>query len=438
MTKFSKSTLAFCLLCTAIATQAADWPQWRGPDGQGHVVGTGYPLTWSETENVAWKVELPGRGHSSPVVDGSRIWLTTAEESPITEEKRKEKLAKNTGGQPLVLVGSLSLRAVCVDRQSGKIVHDIELMTHDDPDWTHQINTFASPSPVIDDGKLYCSFGTHGSACLDTTTGKVLWTNQELRLNHENGPGSTPVIYGDNFIIHCDGSDAQYIAALNKHDGKLAWKTPRSGALRSDPQLRKAYGTPLVVKLNGRDQLISPGADWLYSYDPKTGEELWKLSYEELGFSIVPRPVFGHGMIYISTSFMRGEVLAVKLDASNKPAIAWRYSKAAPKIPSPLLVGDELYFISDNGVATCLDAESGAKRWEERLSGNFAASPAFADGRIYFQNREGKTFVVQPGPQFKLLATNTLDSGHWASLVGVDGAFYLRTDKALYCIAAKQ
>lgn len=421
------------LLGVAVAG-AAEWPQWRGPDGQGHVAGTGYPLTWSETANVAWKVELPGRGHSSPVIDGDQIWLTTAVEAPISEERKKQKLAANTGGQPLVLVGALSLRAVCVDRKTGHILHDVELLTDEDPDWTHQINTFASPSPVIEDGKLYCAFGTHGSACLDTKTQKVLWTNRELKLNHENGPGSTPVVYGDNFIIHCDGSDVQYIAALDKHSGKLAWKTPRSGALRSDPQLRKAYGTPLVVKLNGRDQLISPASDWLYSYDPATGEELWKLNYEELGFSIVPRPVFGHGMIYFSTSFMRGEVLAVKFDPSGAPSIAWRYNKAAPKMPSPLLVGDELYFVSDNGVATCVDAKTGEKHWEERLAGNFAASPAFADGRIYFQNREGKTYVVQPGTEYKLLATNTLDGGHWATLAGVDGAFYLRTDKALYCV----
>lgn len=427
-------TSFLAVVFSASLVAAAQWPQWRGPDGQGHVTGTGYPLAWSETENVAWKVELPGRGHSSPVVDGNEIWLTTAVETPITEEKRQEKLAKNVGREPLVLVGSLSLRAICVDRATGKIVHDIELLTDDDPDWTHQINTFASPSPVIDEGKLYCAFGTHGSACLDTQTQRVLWTSRELRINHENGPGSTPVIYGENFIVHCDGSDVQYIAALNKHDGKLAWKTPRSGAMRPDGQLRKAYGTPLVVKLHGRDQLISPASDWLYSYDPATGQELWKLNYEELGFSIVPRPVFGHEMIYFSTSFMRGEVLAVKFDPTGAPAIAWRYSKAGPRVPSPLLVGDELYFVSDNGVATCLDAKTGEKNWEKRLAGNFVASPTLADGRIYFQNREGKTYVVQPGPKYELRATNTLDSGHWASLVGVDGAFYIRTDKALYCV----
>jgi outer membrane protein assembly factor BamB len=413
---------------------AAEWPQWRGPDGQGHVPGTSYPLQWSEAKNVAWKTKLPGRGHSSPVIDGNHIWLTAADEAPISEERRKEKLAKNTGSQPLTLVGELTMLAICVDCETGKVVKTIKLITDPDPDWTHQINTFASPSPVLDDGRLYCAFGTHGNACVDTKSGDVKWTDRGLKLNHENGAGSTPIVWGDHFIVHCDGSDVQYIAALDKRTGKLAWKTPRSGELRSDPQLRKSYGTPLVVKLQGRDQLISPGADWLYSYDPTTGEELWKLSYEELGFSVVPRPVFGHGMLYFSTSFMRGQILAVKFDPSGKPEIAWRYSKQAPKIPSPILVGDELYFISDAGVATCLDARTGALHWEERLAGNFAASPTLADGRLYFSNREGKTYVVQPGTTYKLLATNTLDGGHWASFAGVDGAFYVRTDKALYRI----
>lgn len=430
--KISAILLA-AIVSSATLVRAAEWPQWRGPEGQGHVAGAGYPLEWSETKNVAWKTEIPGRGHSSPVIDGEKIWLTTATETPITEEAKAKKLAANTGSQPLTLVGQLSLRATCVDRNSGKILHNIELMTDDDPDWTHLINTFASPSPVLDDGKLYCSFGTHGSACLDTKSGKVVWTNDELNIQHENGPGSTPVVWGDYFILHCDGSDQQYVAALNKQTGKLAWKTKRSGEMNENPQLQKCYGTPLIVKLDGREQLISQGADWLYSYDPATGEELWKMKYGQLGFSIVPRPIFGHGMIFHSTSFMKAQVQAVRIE-NGQPRIVWHYDRQAPRIPSPILVADELYFVSDNGVATCLDAKTGKLHWEERLGGNIAASPTFADGRLYFHNREGKTFVVAPGPEFELLATNLLDGGHWASLAGADGAFYARTDKALYRI----
>jgi len=425
--------LASLVLFAWLPASFAQWPQWRGPDGQGHAVGAGYPATWSETENVAWKAELPGEGHSSPVVDGDRIWLTTAIAAPISEEEKQKKLAANTGNQPLTLVGQLSLRALCVDRQTGELLHNIELMVHDDPQWTHQINTFASPSPVLDDDHLYCCFGSHGNACLDTDTLKVRWTNQQLNVMHENGPGSTPVVWGDYYILHCDGSDEQYVAALNKYTGKLAWKTPRSGQMHDNPQLQKAYGTPLVVKIDGRDQLISPGADWLYAYDPATGEELWKLNYGQLGFSIVPRPVFGHGMIFISTSFMRAQIQAIQVD-DGKPRIAWTHHKGAPRIPSPILVGDELYFISDKGIATCLDAKTGKLHWDERLGGNVAASPTYADGRLYFHNREGETYVVEPGPEFRLLHTNKLDGGHWASLAAADGAFYVRTDEALYCL----
>ena len=430
-----KQTLLASLLVALSTTVFADapWPQWRGPDGQGHLSGEGYPATWSETENIAWKAELPGSGHSSPVIDEQHVWLTTATADPITEEARKKKLEANTGSQPLTLVGRLSMRALCIDRKSGKLLHNIEVLSHDDPQWTHQINTFASPTPVLSDGRLYCSFGSHGNACLDTKTLKVLWTNQELEVMHENGPGSTPVVWGDFFIVHCDGSDAQFIAALNKHDGKLAWKTKRSGEMNSNPQLQKAYGTPLMVKIQGRDQLISPAADWLYSYDPATGEELWKLHYGVLGFSNVPRPVAGKGMIFIATSFMKSQIQAIKVE-DGKPRLVWKYEKSVPRFASPLLVCDELYFINESGIATCLDAETGKLHWDERLGGNVAASPTYADGRVYFHNREGKTYVVKAGKDFELLHTNELDSGHWASLAGVDGVLYARTDKALYRI----
>ena len=426
-------TLAAFLSLLPTLAFSADWPQWRGPDGSGHISGTGYPTSWSETENVAWKTELPGQGHSSPVIDGDAVWLTTATTAPISEEKKKEKLAANTGSQPLTLVGELSMRALCVDRKSGELLHNIELLVHEDPQWTHQINTFASPSPVLDDGKLYCCFGSHGSACLDTKTKKVLWTNQDLVVLHENGPGSTPVVWGDYFIVHCDGSDVQYIAALNKQTGKLAWKTKRSGEMNDNPQLQKAYGTPLVVTIDGQDQLISPAADWLYAYDPATGEELWKLNYGLLGFSIVPRPVFGHDTIYFSTSFMKAQIQAVKVE-DGKPRILWTHDKGAPKIPSPILVGDELYFVNDKGIATCLDAATGKWHWETRLPSQVDRSPTYADGHLYFHNREGETFVVAPGPEFNLLHTNRLDGGHWASMAGADGAFYVRTDKAFYCL----
>jgi len=424
--------LAACL--PAATSSAAEWPQWRGPDGQGHAAATGLPTEWSETKNVTWKTKLPGRGHSSPVVENGRIWMTAGVETPISEEEKKRRTASNTGDQPLVVSGKLSLRALCVDMKSGKLLHNVELLFIEEPDWTHALNTFASPTPVIEDGRLYCHFGTHGNACLDTQTQEVMWTNRELTLRHENGPGSSPILWKDLMIFHCDGSDVQYVAALDKATGKVAWKTERSGEMRANPQLKKAYGTPLIVEIDGRDQLISPGADWLYSYDPATGKELWKVNYGVLGFSIVPRPVVGHGMIYFCTSFMRSQVLAVKYQGVDKPEIAWRYNKQAPQKPSPILVGEELYFVSDKGVATCLDAKTGQEHWQVRMGGNYSSSPLYADGKLYFCSHQGVTTVIKPGTKYEELAKNRLASDIMASPIALDGALFIRTIEAIYRI----
>lgn len=427
-----------CCLSLVLAVSqasAAEWPQWRGPDGQGHSTAKNLPLTWSESENVVWKTEVPGKGWSSPVIEGTQIWMTAAIESAASEAEKQKRLAANTGNQPLNISGKLSLRAICLDRESGKLLHDIEVLTEESPEPVHALNSFASPSPILEAGRLYCHFGTNGTACVDTRTAKVVWTNRELKLNHENGPGSTPVLWNNLLIVHCDGSDTQFIAALGKADGKLVWKTERSGKMDPNPQLKKAYGTPAITSVGGRETVVSPGADWLYGYDPETGRELWKLSYEAQGFSIVPRPVIGHGMIFFGTSFMKPEILAVTLDKS--PKIAWRFKKQAPNIPSPLLVGDELLIIADKGVATNLDAKTGETHWTERLGGNFCSSPLFADGRIFIGNREGQTFVLAPGKTYKLLATNTLDGQIMATPAAIGSDLFVRTDKAMYRIAKK-
>ncbi len=429
----TSSLIYFVVFCHALFATEADWPQWRGPDGQGHSSAKNLPLTWSESANVAWKTILPGRGWSSPVIEGNQIWMTTAIESPLSETEKKKRLEGNTGDQPLSVSGRLSMRALCVDRASGRLLRELELMAEEKPDPVHALNTFASPSPVIEKGRLYCHFGTNGTACLDTKTFKVVWTNQAIHINHENGPGSSPILWHDKLIFHCDGSDAQFVVALDASTGKVVWKTKRSGKTNENPQLKKAYGTPLIVDVGGQPQLISPGADWLYGYDPVTGSELWKLNYGVLGFSIVPRPVYGHGMLFMSTSFMQSELLAVRLD-QGAPEIYWRYKKQVPQMPSPLLVGDELYFVSDKGVATCLDAKTGNVHWTERLGGNFVSSPLYADGRIYLPNREGETFVISPGRKYELLATNKLSGEIMASLAAIDEGLLVRTDKALYLL----
>ncbi len=435
--------LAFALLGPAArAAEPAGWPQFRGPGGQGHSDVKGLPLEWAEDRNVTWRTPLPGQGWSSPVVEDGKVWLTAAVTLPATAEDRARRLKQNTGNQPLNVAKAVLFHALCVDLATGRLEHDIELFREDEPQWVHQLNSYASPTPVLHRGRLYCHFGAFGNACVDTQTAKLVWTQRELRVNHENGPGSTPVLHNQKLIFHLDGSDTQSIAALDASTGQLAWRTPRTGKMRDDPQLKKAYGTPLIVDYRGKPALISPAADWVYAYDPDTGEELWKLSYGVLGFSTVPKPVAGHGMVYLATSFLKSELLAIRIDGQGdkpEPHIAWRMNKGAPQMPSPLLVGDEVYVISDQGgIVTCCDARTGAILYRERIEGNYSASPLYADGRIHFFSREGLTTVLKPGRTFEVLAKNKLDGSLMASPAVAHGALLLRTDKALYRIELKK
>jgi hypothetical protein len=429
-------TAALCIPAILSATAiAAEWPEWRGPGGQGVASAAGLPVSWSATSGITWRTEIPGRGWSSPVIEGNQIWMTTAMETPASPEEASRRLKANTGDQPVTLLEKVELRAVCVDRQTGHLTHNVLLFSVREPQWVHKLNSYASPTPVIEDGRLYCHFGAFGTACVDARDGRVLWTHDSLSVAHENGPGSSPMLWKNLVIFHLDGSDRQFIAALDKATGKLAWKTDRSGAMNTNPQLKKSYGTPIVVESAGKPLLISPAADWLYAYDPATGRELWKVAYGRTGFSISPRPVAGHGMIYMSTAFMKPEILAVKYEGVPAAEIAWRYAKGAPNIPSPLLVGDELYFVSDGGFLTCLDAKTGAELYRERLGGDHSSSPIFADGKIYVSSREGVTTVIKPGRTFGVLAKNQLPGKIFATPAVTDGAFYLRTDEALYRIA---
>ncbi len=400
--------LVWFLALSACASE--DWPQFRGPDGQGHSDAIGLPQTWSEIQNVKWKTAIPGEGWSSPVVFGSQIWLATA------------------------LEDGKSLRAVCVDRDSGKLVHNIEIFQVVAPAPKHALNSHASPTPVIEKGRVYFSFGMYGAACLNSDTGKILWKNTELKHDHgQNGPGSSPILYGGLFILNCDGTELRYVAALNKFTGILVWKTPRSNQINKSPELKKAYATPLIVNVNGKDQLISPGAFRVNSYEPRTGRELWFCDIP--GFSNVPRPVFGHGLVYVCTGYMNSELFAIRpFGAGDVSAthVAWKTRKQVSFKPSPLLVGDQLYMISDSGIASCLNAKTGEPVWSERLEGEYSASPIFADGAIYFFSQQGLTTVIKPDTKLNVVATNTLAAGFMASPAIAGKALFLRTKTHLY------
>jgi len=393
---------------------ASDWPQFRGPTGQGHSSATQLPETWSETENVTWKVPIEGLGWSSPSIQGDQIWLTTA------VDKGK------------------SLRAIALDRQTGKQLLNIEVFQIDEPGSVHGKNSHASPTPYIEDDRVYVHFGAHGIACL-TTNGDVIWRNQELKYDHVHGPGGSPVVVDDLLIFSCDGSDQQFVVALNKNTGVIVWKKKREhiseARLTGKSNVPMAYTTPLLAKVGDTVQLLSAGADSVVSYDPLTGEENWWFSYD--GYSNVPRPVVGKGLVFISSGYDSPQFYAVRIDGSGdvtESHLAWNMKKASPLNPSPLLIGDELYLISDNGIATCVDAVSGETHWQERIGGNFSASPTFADNRIYLLDENAKMTAIAPGKEFQRLATNELEGRTLSTPAIVDDTIFIRTDTHLYRI----
>jgi outer membrane protein assembly factor BamB len=396
--------MKFILLFLTLFSSGSDWPQFRGPTGQGQSDEHNLPLTWSETANVRWKVAVPGRGWSSPVVHGDRIWLTTA-----TEDGK-------------------SLRALAFDRNSGAMVQNVEVFRLKSAKLTNAKNSLASPTPIIDGDRVYLHFGAFGTACI-TQSGEIVWKTRLEYDNGEHGTGGSPVLYEDLLIVSCDGNTAQFVVALDKLTGKVKWKKPREGY--------QAYTTPLIVPLPGGDQLISPGAFRAVAYEPRSGKELWQVRYGE-GFSNVPTPVYGDDLVFICTGFQQPSLLAVRLDGRGdvtKSKVAWKLDRGAPLTPSPLLVGDELYFVCDNGIATCVDAKTGKEYWRARVGGNHSASPIYADGRIYFLSEEGESVVIAPGTTLKHLATNQIEGRTLASMAVAGGSIFIRSETHLYRIA---
>jgi len=403
-----RRNLAFLVLvvlsCAGVG--AEDWPQFRGPTGQGHSSERGLPLDWSESRNVKWKTSVPGRGWSSPVVAGGRVWLTTS--------------VKGNGA---------SLRAVAYDVETGREAVNVEVFRLRSAELLNAKNSHASPTPIADGERVYVHFGAEGTAAL-TTSGEIVWKTR-LPYQSQHGNGGSPMLYGDLLILSCDGSDQAFVVALDKRTGKVRWKT-----WRRQPW-DQAYSTPLLIRVGEQDQVVSVGAYRAAAYDPQTGKELWRVSYAD-GFSNVPRPVYGHGLVYIATGFQQPTLMAVRPDGSGdvtRTHVAWTLRRAAPLTPSPLIVGDEIYVVNDGGIASCLDARTGDTHWQQRLGGEYSASPLFADGRIYFLNEEGTATSIAPGKSFVRLATASIDGATLASIAVADGSLFIRSDTHLYRIA---
>jgi outer membrane protein assembly factor BamB len=424
------------LMSATVAGRAEDWPQFRGPSGQGQAVGADWPLRWSEDENIAWKVSILGRGWSSPVVSGQQIWLTTALDTAATAEVTKRTLERKGAGVPGPCVAShLTLKAICVECASGRVLYDTTLFEIDQPEVISSSNSFASPTPVVNRGRVFCDFGAMGTACVDAVTGAVVWSRR-LVVDHQVGPGSSPVPYDNLLVLVRDGIDQQYIAALDQATGETVWRTDRPPLAPASPTVRKAFSTPLVFQHAGRDQMVVTGARWIVSYEPAIGKELWRVDTGN-SFSNITRPVYGCGLVFAATSFGGSVLRAIRPDGQGDVTathVAWQQTRMVPKHSSPLLVGDELYLVADNGVVSCLDARSGAINWSQRLPGTVLASPVAANGRIYFFGETGATTVVRPGKEFGRLAENHLDGRVLASPALVDQAVILRTATHLYKI----
>src|SRR5262245_8040986 len=403
------------VLFIAFDVRAGDWPEFRGPTGQGIVVEDRIPFEWGPEKNVVWKQSLPGKAWSSPSVVDGKIYLTNA-------------VPEGQGG-------SHSLRALCLAAKTGKVIWDKEVFKQDGKTAppVHTKNSHASPTPLVYGGKIFVHFGHMGTACLDLD-GKVLWKNETLTYRPVHGNGGTPILVDDLLVFSCDGAENPFVVALEKDTGKVRWKSPRD----IDAFKKFSFSTPLLIEVKGKKQIITPGSHVVSALDPKDGKEIWKVTYE--GYSVIPRPVYGHGLVFICTGYDEPTVIAIKVDGEGDVTntnVAWTLKQGAPHAPSPLLDGEELYVVSDRGIATCLDAKTGKVHWRERLGGNYSASPILADGKVYFQSEEGVGTVVKAGRKFEKVATSDLKERTLASFAVADGALFIRTASQLYRFQAK-
>jgi outer membrane protein assembly factor BamB len=385
---------------------ARHWPRWRGPSGQGLAAGTGYVDRWSATENVIWKTPLPGSGNSSPIIWGDRIIVTTARD------------------------GGRQLTVNAYARSDGKLVWERSV-----PDGrrasTHQKNGYASATPATDGQRVYASFGSRGLVALDLNDGKLLWQRDLGQIDNYHGAAGSPLLYKDRVILYQDQSGGAFIAAFNARSGAEMWRTPRDASV--------GWGTPIAVRVGEHDEIIVNGQRTVIAYNPDTGSELWRCGGSS--YEVIPTPVVGYGMVFCASG-RAGPTLAIrpggKGDVSSTH-LAWTSPRGSPFVPSPILVGNLLYMVNDmQSIATAFEATSGRALWQGRLGvaqrEGFSASPVSVDGKVFFTNDEGDTFVLKAGPTFELLHTNRIGEPTLASPALVDGRWYIRTAQNLYAV----
>jgi len=408
------TTVASCLIIEA----NEQWSQFRGHYGNGIIKSKSTPINWSENTNIDWKTPIHDRGWSSPVIWNDQIWMTTA-----TKDGNK-------------------MYAICVNKLSGKIEHDIHVFDVKSPQAITNENTYASPTPVVEEGRVYVHFGTYGTACISTKDGQILWKRRDLNCDHEigAGPASSPFIYNNFLIFNVDGRDVQYVIALNKKTGETAWKTNRSVDFSGvQVNQRKAYGTPFIIPRGNSNQMVSIGAKGVYSYDPENGKELWKA--EHRGWSIAPRPVYGEGLVFTMIDRDRPEMWAINPNGSGditETHIEWKETKRMPPRASPIIIKGLLFVVDRNGYISCIEAKTGKSIWQKRMKGRFSASPILANNLIYFFNEDTVCTIIKPTRELEIVAENKLsDEKLMATPAFDENSIYIRTEKKLTRIVKK-
>ncbi len=401
--------LVFALPCSLPAEQA-NWPEFRGPAGDGRADAAKLPLAIDQSV-VQWQTPIHGKGWSSPVVWGNQIWLTTATED------------------------GTQMSVVCVDRSSGKVLHDLVVIENEEPEFCHPMNSYASPTPVIEQGRLYVHFGSYGTLCLDTADASILWRRDDLKCDHFRGPASSPILYDGKLFVAFDGVDVQFVVALDSKTGETVWKAEREIQYGTDVgDQKKAYGTAEVIRLGDQDQLVYPSAVATIAYDPATGESLWIVYHD--GMNASARPILSDGMLLITNG--SGGMVAVRPDGIGNITdthIAWSSKKSVSKKASPIVVDGLVYLISDDGIASCRQLRDGKILWQQRLAGSYAASPIYADGKIYLFSVEGMIVTLKSGREFQVLAETELGDGFMASPAVVGNQLILRSKSMLYSVS---
>jgi outer membrane protein assembly factor BamB len=401
--------------------QNGNWTHFRGSNLDAISGETSTPSVWNDSTHVMWKTLIHGKGWSSPVIFGNQIWMTTANDN-----------------------GS-AMYGICVDKISGKMIFDKILIEPDSVYSKHSLNSYATPTPCIEDGFVYIHFGSYGTYCLKTSDASVVWKRTDLKCNHVQGPGSSPFIYKDLLILHYEGIDVQYIVALNKKNGDLVWKTerPKECYVTLQPIGKKAYITPLIIKVKGKDLLISNGSAVCIAYDPETGKEIWRIVQGE--DSTIAMPISENGILYFYTSFLApqgaekyAELFAVNPDGMGDIKVSniiWRLKTPILQLLTPIIKDGLIYTVDTKSNMMCLDARTGATVWTKKLKGTFNSSPIYSGGNIYFSSTNGETLVIKEGRSLQIISENKLKGEIWATPAVTDKSLIIRTSSFLYRIA---